>query len=166
MVMLGRLLRHLFGEDWAARRAFPPAVLDRITAVIAEQERRHNGELRFVVEGGLPPLRVLGRQSARERAVEVFSLLRVWDTEYNSGVLIYLLLADRDVEILADRGIAAKVAPEQWEAVCHVMEQHFARGEYEQGAIDGLQAVSELLAQHFPDGSDNPNELPNRPVVM
>jgi uncharacterized membrane protein len=166
MVMLGRLLRHLFGEDWAAQRAFPPAALDRITAVIAEQERRHNGELRFVVEGGLPPLRVLGGQSGRERAVEVFSQLRVWDTEYNSGVLIYLLLADHDVEILADRGIAARVAPAQWEAICRGMERRFARGEYEQGAIEGLRAVGDLLATHFPADEHNPNELPDRPVVM
>ncbi len=164
--MLGRLLRHLFGEDWAARRAFPAAALERITAVIAEQEKRHSGELRFVVEGGLPPLRVLGRQSARARAVELFSQLRVWDTGHNSGVLIYLLLADRDVEILADRGIAAKVGQPQWEAICRGMEQRFARGEYEQGVIEGLRAVGDLLAQHFPASADNPNELPDRPVVI
>jgi uncharacterized membrane protein len=166
MVMLARLFRHLVGEDWAARRAFPAPVLDRITAVVAAQEQRHLGELRFVVEGGLPPLRVLAGQSARERAAELFGQLRVWDTEHNSGVLIYLLMADRSVEILADRGVAAKVPDGQWKDICAAMEQRFARGEYEQGAVEGLQAVSDLLAAHFPADAGNPNELPDRPVVM
>ena len=161
-----RLLRHLAGEDRAARRAFPEPVLERITAAIAAQEQRHSGELRFVVEGGLPPLRVLKGQTARERAAELFAQLRVWDTEHNSGVLIYLLMSDRSVEILADRGVSAKVGAGQWQAICRGMEQRFARGEYEQGAVEGLQAVSDLLAMHFPADAGNPNELPDRPVVM
>lgn len=164
--MPARLFRHLVGEDWAARRAFPAAVLDRITATIAAQEQRHCGELRFVVEGGLPPLRILGGQTARDRAAELFSELRVWDTEGNSGVLIYLLMADHAVEILADRGIAARVGAEQWQAICRGMERRFACGEYEQGAVEGLEAVSDLLASHFPAEAGNPNELPDRPVVM
>jgi uncharacterized membrane protein len=164
--MLPRLFRHLLGEDWAARRAFPEPVLERITAAIASGEQCHSGELRFVVEGGLPPVCVLRGQTARQRAEELFGELRVWDTEHNSGVLIYLLMADRSVEILADRGVSARVPPGQWQAICKAMEQRYALGEFERGAVEGIEAVSDLLAAHFPADAVNPNELPDRPVIM
>lgn len=161
-----RLFRHLCLEDWALRRAFPDAVLDRITAVIGEEERRHSGELRFAVEGGLSPGRVLKRQTAHDRAIELFSALRVWDTDRNNGVLIYVLLADRTVEIVADRGIHAIAGAAAWERICADMQRQFAQGAWEAGAVSGLKSVSGLLATHFPADGANPNELPDRPVVL
>lgn len=166
MGMFGRLFRHLWLEDWALRRAFPPVVLDRISTLIGAEERRHSGELRFAVEGGLPPGRVLKRQSAHDRAIELFSTLRIWDTAQNSGVLIYVLLADRTVEIVADRGIHAIVGTTGWERICDDMRLQFAQGAWEAGAVAGLKAVSDLLAAHFPANGANPNELPDQPVVL
>lgn len=163
---ISRILRHLWCEDWTLRRAFPKAVLRRIADTVARQEQRHSAELRFAVEGGLPPWTVVTKLDARARAVEVFSALRVWDTECNNGVLIYVLLADRRVEILADRGINAKVGATAWEAICGEMQRCFERGAYEEGAVIGLESVSDLLALHFPDGNDSPNELQDEPVVL
>lgn len=166
MGMIGRLFRHLCLEDWALRRAFPPVVLERISALIGAEERRHSGELRFAVEGGLPPGRVLTRQTAHDRAIELFSRLGVWDTEKNNGVLIYVLLADRTVEIVADRGIHAIAGAATWARICDDMREQFARGAWEAGAVSGLKAVSDLLAAHFPADGANPNELPDHPVVL
>jgi uncharacterized membrane protein len=104
--------------------------------------------------------------SGRERAIEVFSNLRVWDTEHNSGVLVYLLLADHDIEIVADRGIAARVAPAAWETVARTMEAAFRQGEFERGALAGIEEISALLAAHFPPSGHNPDELANRPVIL
>jgi uncharacterized membrane protein len=159
-----RLLKHLLLPDWLLRRHFPAATLAAIERAIADSEVRHTGELRFVVEGALHPSQLLRGVSARERALEVFSALRVWDTEANNGVLIYLLLADRDVEIVADRGCNHSVSPAQWEAICQEMEQRFRRGEFEAGALAGIRLVDELLRRHFPASGDNPDELPNRPL--
>lgn len=129
-------------------------------------EKSHLGELRFVVEGALEPGDVLAGTSARERAIDLFSLLRVWDTEHNSGVLVYLLLADRRVEIVADRGIHAHAGSENWDSICRRMEADFAAGRFETGALDGIRAIGELLTRHFPASGDNPNELSDRPVVL
>lgn len=161
-----RWIRHLFLDDLAARRAFPRAALVAIEQAIAAQERRHRGELRFVVEGGLALPALVSRRSAHERAIELFGHLRVWDTEDNAGVLVYLLLADRRVEIVADRGIHAKVGAAAWDAICGAMQRAFAQGQFEAGAILGIKAISDLLAEHFPPGEDNPNELPDAPVVL
>ncbi len=150
----------------AARRAFPPQTLTAIGGAIARNELRHDGELRFVIEASMPLNRVLRRQSARSRALELFSQLRVWDTEHNSGVLIYVLLADRHVEIVADRGIHAQVADGTWDGVCAGMQQAFGEGRFEQGAIAGIEAISGLLAQHFPRQAGKPNELPDEPVML
>jgi len=166
MGMIGRLFRHLWLEDWALRRAFPRKLLDRIAALIGAEERRHSGELRFAVEGGLPPGRVLKGQSAHDRAIELFSRLGVWDTEKNNGVLIYVLLADRTVEIVADRGIHAVAGAEAWERICGEMRGQFAQGAWEAGAVSGLKAVSDLLSEHFPADGTNPDELPNQPIVL
>lgn len=161
-----RWIRHLWLDDIAVRRDFPRAVLSAIERAIATQERRHRGELRFVVEGGLPLAPLLSGRTARERAIDVFSRLRVWDTEDNAGVLIYLLLADRRVEIVADRGIHARVGSAAWDAICGEMQSAFAAGRFEAGATLGIEAISDLLAAHFPPGDENPNELPDTPVVL
>lgn len=161
-----RLLRHLIHTDWMTRRAFPPVVLDVIARAVAASEAGHAGELRFVVEGALHPTSFCRDQSARARALELFAQLGVWDTEANSGVLIYVLLADRDVEIVADRGIAARVPKTEWEALCRAMEAHFARGEFEAGALAGLAGADALLRAHFPRAADDRNELGDVPTLM
>ncbi|MOA17803.1 hypothetical protein D3C78_1380720 [compost metagenome] len=118
------------------------------------------------MEGSLPRIELLRQQSARERALEVFSLLRVWDTEQNNGVLVYLLLADRDVEIVADRGMAARVGTQEWESICRVMEEAFRQGRFEQGALEGIRAVTRLMVGHFPATAGRGNELPDRPTLL
>ena len=160
-----RLLRHVVTDHLSVQRAFPAATLTKIEQAITHGEGTHRGQVCFAVEGALPPLRVLRRLTPRERALEVFGLLRVWDTEENAGVLIYLLLADRDVEIIADRGIHARVG-EGWEAICREMEQRFRRGEFEAGVIAGVRAVGAHLQRHFGKTQGGPNELPDRPVVL
>jgi len=119
-----------------------------------------------VVEGALDGAPLFRNQPARERALDVFSQLRIWDTAHNDGVLIYLLLADRDVEIVADRGIDAKVGPEGWERICKEMEIDFRAGNFERGVIKGIEAVSRELAVHFPRNGAGPNELPDAPLVI
>lgn len=162
-----RILKHLFSTPWHVRRCFSKAALQRIEAAIAASEHGHRGELRFAVEPALPWLDLLRGLTARARALQVFSQLRVWDTEHNTGVLIYLLLADRDVEIVADRGIHAQVGEQAWQAICRQMETRFRAGEFEPGVLEGVQAISALLRQHFPaDGNDNPNELADAPIVL
>ena len=164
--MMPRLFRHLIGEEFAVRRAFPPAVRSRIAGAIAEQERRHTGELRFVIEGGLAPSRLWRHQTPRERAVELFAGMGVWDTEANNGVLIYVLLADRAVEIIADRGIDRRVDQGEWQAICARMEAPFAQGRYGEGVTGGVTEISALLARHYPRTAGAENELPDRPVVL
>lgn len=166
MVNVKRLLRHLFMPRWAWQRVFPRATLDAIEAAIRASETRHGGEIRFAIETSLTPMQAWRGTRGRQRAIEVFSQLRVWDTEHNSGVLIYLLMADRDIEIVADRGIASRVGQSAWNGVAHAMEAAFRRGAYEEGALAGIAQVTELLAQHFPPPDDNPDELANRPVIL
>ena len=162
-----RWFRHLFLDQIVLMRAFPLTTLAAIERAVATQEDRHRGELRVVIEGGLPIQALAAGRTARERALEHFARLRTWDTEDNAGVLIYLLLADRRVEIVADRGIHARVGATAWETICGAMQQEFAAGRFEAGALAGLAAVSDLLAQHFPARpGDNPNELPDAPVVI
>lgn len=162
-----RILRHVAATTWAARRAFPEATLRRIEAAVHAGEGLHDGELRFAVETELGWQALLAGQGARERAIEVFALLDTWDTELNNGVLIYVLFADHDVEIVADRGFNGRVGPEEWRRVCDLMRGHFARGEYEAGALAGIAAASELMAVHFPavPGSRR-DELPDRPAML
>ena len=161
-----RWLKHLCAADWLRWRQFPRPVLAAIGQVVGEQEKRHDGELRFVVEGGLSPARLFRGMHSRARAVELFGVLRVWDTEHNSGVLIYVLLADRAVEILADRGIQACVGNPVWERICGEMRGQFAAGEFELGSAHGIRAISDVLAAHFPAVGSNPNELPDKPLVL
>lgn len=162
----GRLFKHLLMPGWATRRAFPARVLRAIEQAIAASEREHEGELRFAVEGGLDLPALWRGQSARERALEVFSELRVWDTAHNSGVLVYVQFADHRVEILADRGIDARVPQATWDAICRDLEQAYRRGDYQAGTLRAIEAVGALLRQHFPPRGENPDELPNRPVLL
>jgi uncharacterized membrane protein len=161
-----RIGRHLVEHRWRLRRIFPPATLARIEQAIKAGEATHAGQVRFVVEGALDGAPLFRNQPARERALDIFSQLRIWDTDHNNGVLIYLLLADRDVEIVADRGIDAKVGGVGWETICKAMETDFRAGHFEAGVIKGIAAVSRELSAHFPHHGAGPNELPDAPVVM
>jgi len=163
---LQRIARHLFYAPWRVGLAFPASALKSIEQAIRKSEATHGGEIRFAVEGALDGRPLFRGLSARERAIDVFSLLRIWDTAGNNGVLIYLLLADRDVEIVADRGLNASVGPQEWEAICHAMEAAFLRSEYEKGVLAGIDAVTRHLARHFPASGPNRNELPDRAVVL
>jgi hypothetical protein len=163
---LKRIVRHLMVTRWTVKRAFPRDALAAIEKAIKGSEIGHRGEIRFAVEGALHIEPLLRGQTARERAIDVFSQLRIWDTEHNNGVLIYLLLADRDVEIVADRGIHAKVGAEEWERICRKMEAAFRQADFEGGGIDGIREVTRQLAGHFPPTGDDRNELPDKPVVV
>lgn len=161
-----RFLKHLLIPDWYARRHFTPDMLTRIEAAIARSEASHRGEIRFAMEGALDLSPLLHGVPPRARALEVFSNLRVWDTEENTGVLVYLQVLDRNFEIVADRGINARVRQEQWEAICMRMETAFREGRFEDGIIVGLKEITALLTQHFPARAQNPDELSNKPVVL
>lgn len=161
-----RILKHLLTPNWVARRAFTPAVLKRIEAVIGQSEAAHRGEIRFALEGALPLMSLLKGATARMRAMQVFSDLRVWDTEENTGVLLYLQLIDRDIEILADRGINSCVPQQEWEAICLRMEAAFREGRFEAGVVAGLGDITALLTRHFPARGQNPDELLDKPVVL
>lgn len=162
---LARLVRHVFAPP--ARGAFDDAVLARLAAAIARDEARHRGEVVFAVEGGLPAADAWRDTSARARAEAVFSDLRVWDTDANTGVLLYLLLADRRIEVVADRGLAG-VPPERWQAVCALVEARMASGDAEAAVLAGLQAIGDLLAEACPrtPGVDDADELRNQPHVL
>jgi uncharacterized membrane protein len=161
-----RIGKHLLEHRWRVRKVFPKQVLASIERAIKASEATHSGQIRFVVEGALDGAPLLRNQPARDRALDVFSHLRIWDTAHNNGVLIYLLLADRDVEILADRGIDAKVDAKEWENICRAMEAEFGKGNFEAGVLKGIGAVSRHLAKHFPKHGAGANELPDAPVVM
>lgn len=161
-----RAIRHLFARS--ARALYPEAALQRIAAAVAQGERRHHGEVCFAVESSLPLAAVWGGCDARARALEVFGQLRVWDTDANNGVLVYLLLADRRIEIVADRGLDGLVSAEQWRGVCQAMEERLAAGDAEDAAIAGVSAVSDLLAARCPRaaGDADENELPDLPRLL
>ena len=164
---LKRFWRHVLMSPFKARRAFPDRTMEAIGREVTSGERGHRGEVRLVVEAELTTAQLWADLRARERAIEIFSRLRVWDTEDNTGILIYVLLADRKVEIVADRGIARKVGQAEWDAICASMGAAFARRDFERGAIIGVQAASLLLDRHFPAGaSENPNELPDKPLLI
>jgi uncharacterized membrane protein len=137
-----------------------------IEEAVKSSELAHRGEIRFAAEAALDGAALLAGQSARERALEVFSLLRVWDTEENNGVLVYLLLADHDVEIVADRGLNGKVSAAEWEAICHRMEAAFRRRAFGEGVVAGVEEISLLLARHYPGRAGDRNELPDRPALL
>jgi TPM domain len=163
---IGRIGKHLIEHRWKARRLFPSKVLDAIEQAIKAGETTHSGQVRFVVEGALDGAPLFRDQPARERALDIFAQLRIWDTAHNNGVLIYLLLADRQVEIVADRGIDAKVGAAGWEKICTDMEADFRVGSFQAGSIKGILAVSGQLAKYFPAQGGGRNELPDAPVVI
>ena len=163
---IGRIGRHLLEHRWRVRRIFTPKVLAAIEQAIKAGEATHSGQVRFVVEGALDGKPLFRDQPARERALDIFSHLRIWDTAHNNGVLIYLLLADRIVEIIADRGIDAEVGAAGWNKICADMEADFKAGKFESGVIRGIEAVSKQLAAHFPKHGRGRNELPDAPVVI
>jgi uncharacterized membrane protein len=148
---------------------FPSATLDAIEHAIARAEQTHAGEIRFAVETALTPKHILSGVAPRAHALEVLAHLRVWDTEANNGVLIYVQLADRNVEIVADRGFQGRVSPAEWEAVCRLMEEHFRAGRFQVGSVAGVDAIGTLLARHFPQDAAKPrgaNQLPDRPTLL
>ncbi|MET0533207.1 MAG: TPM domain-containing protein [Steroidobacter sp.] len=161
---LARLTRHIFMPRRSLRRAFDESALGAIEKAIAETERTHGGEVRVVLEASLDPAELFRDLAPRQRAMEAFAQLGVWDTELNNGVLIYVLWADRDVEIVADRGFNGRVGAQEWSDVCHRMEQLFSQGAPSQAVIAGIQAAGALIARHFP--AVDRNELPDRPVVL
>ena len=161
-----RILKHLVMTQWQVDRAFSRQNLIAIEQAIKASEIAHAGEIRFVVEGALDGVPLFKGQSARERAIDVFSQLRIWDTEHNNGVLIYLLLADRDVEIVADRGIHSKVGSREWGSMCQTMETAFKQARYEGGVVTGIQTVTQHLVKHFPASGTGQNELPDKPMVL
>lgn len=161
-----RALRHVMTDRGNVHRALPRSALARIEQAIADGEAHHAGQVCFAVEASLPVARVWNKVTPRQRALEVFGLLRVWDTEHNDGVLIYVLLADRDVEIVADRGINAKVGDGAWSDVCRAMEKSFRAGDYAGGVETGVRAVGELLATHSPRSASQGNEISDKPVIL
>jgi uncharacterized membrane protein len=165
-MQIARFWRHVAMSPLKARRSFPPATLDALQARIAASEKRHRGEIRLVIEAELTTGQLWREVGSRQRARDVFAEQGVWNTAENNGILIYLLLADRRVEIVADRGIDARVESSQWDAVCRMMEGHFREGRFEAGTGAGIDAVSDLLATHFPAQGTRPNELENRPLLI
>jgi len=169
-MQIGRLIRHAAATHWRTRMLFPSATLDAIEQAIARVESAHSGEIRFAIETGLAPLHILNGMTPRARALDVFAHLRVWDTEHNNGVLVYVQLADRDVEIVADRGFQGRVSPAEWEAVCRLMEAHFRAGRFKEGSIAGVGAIGDLLTRHFPPNLNtaarSDNQLPDRPTLL
>jgi uncharacterized membrane protein len=163
-----RILRHRWLDEADARRALGTGALHRLQERVAASERRHSGEVRLCIEAGLPLSYLWRRASARERAVAMFGKLRVWDTEHNNGVLIYLLLAEHAIEIVADRGLNQHVDAAQWQALTGNMAASFKAGQYEAGLNAAVDAVGALLVQHFgvAPHAANPNELPDAPVVQ
>jgi uncharacterized membrane protein len=163
---LKRFWRHVLMSPVKAARMFPSRSLDAIQREIAAAERLHRGEICCVIEAELTSERLWRDLSSRVRAREVFAARGVWNTEENNGVLLYVLLADRRVEIVADRGIDSRVPQDEWQRICRMMERHFAERRFEEGALAGVRAVSALLAAHFPATGAGANELPDRPVLI
>ncbi|MBK8323156.1 MAG: TPM domain-containing protein [Betaproteobacteria bacterium] len=163
---LGRFWRHIAMTPWKAAQAFPESALEAIGRRVGEHEKRHRGEVRFVVEAELTTAQLWSNLTSRARAIEVFSGLRVWDTEENTGVLVYVLLADHKVEIVADRGVGARVSPAEWQGICRAMQESFRAGRFEEGALEGVTAISLKLEEHFPAREANENELPDRPLMI
>lgn len=159
-----RILRHLASSGWSLRRAFDSQVLGAIEQAIGETESRHGGEIRFAIEDNLSAAELWRDRTPRARAIEVFARLGVWDTEANNGVLIYVLWADRDVEIVADRAFTGRVSDQEWRAVCQRMEALFAQQQPQQAVIEGIRAAGDLIARHFP--ATDRNELSNRAVLL
>jgi uncharacterized membrane protein len=161
-----RMLKHLCATRAGTRRRFSQEVLEAIEKAVAAAEARTGGEIRFAVETALDIPELWSGKTPRECALEAFAHLRVWDSELNNGVLIYVLIADRDVEIVADRGAVTRISPGEWEAACRLMESHFREGRFREGAVAGVEAVGGLLEREFPSHPMNRDELPNQPALL
>jgi uncharacterized membrane protein len=163
-----RWFRHTFATRGDVRRAFPPEALGRIEAAVTASERIHSGEIRVAIEGALEPGEIWRGKSPRERALEVFAALGVWDTAANNGVLVYVLLADRDVEIVADRGFNGLVSAAEWTAVCEDIQREFRAGRFAAGVLTGVEDVGRVIGAHYPQrpGQRDEDELPNRPTLL
>ena len=164
---LKRILRHRWLDESDSRRAIPQAMVQRLARRVAASEKRHTGEVRICVEAGLPMSYLWQGARARERAMMMFSKLRVWDTQHNNGVLIYLLLAEHAIELVADRGLNQRVSPGEWRAMVQQLETALREGRYEDGLTQALEEVSAVLVKHFPlaEGQTKPNELPDAPAL-
>ena len=161
-----RLLRHCLAPGGLAARRFPAATMDRIEARVSLAERNHGAEIRIAIESALPPSAILGGQTSRERALEIFGGLRVWDTEANSGVLVYLLLADHAVEIIADRGASARVDASVWQRACAMLAEACRDGREEEGTLAAIDLLDAALVEAFPPRSGDVDEMPNRPIIV
>jgi uncharacterized membrane protein len=161
-----RLIRHLVSTRWSTRRHFTPEVRDAIERAVRDCEAHHTGEIRFAVETAFDIPELWHGLAPRQRALALFGQLGVWDTAHNNGVLIYVLMADRAVEIVADRGIAARIAQREWDEVCREMQRHYSAGRYREGSLAGITAVGTLLGRHFPGRPHGGGELPNEPVLL
>lgn len=164
--MAPRWLHHVTTTDLALRRAFPAASRDAIDRAVAESERQHRAELRVALEAALPVELLLRGISARERAESIFASLRVYDTAENNGILLYVLLAEHDIEIVADRGFAGRVAAAEWQAICSTLQAAYRDGNFHRGTLAAIGAITALAARHFPAGPDDRNELPDRTVIL
>jgi uncharacterized membrane protein len=164
MFSVSRFLRHAFMTRFHVQRAFPKRVLDAIEQAIGTAEKSHGGEIRFALERELTTVDLLRNVLPRQRAVQLFGELGVWDTENNNGVLIYVLLADHVVEIVADRGFAGRVSDAEWQSACQIIEQAYRIGQFERGSVDGIVAASALIARHYPIADRN--EQANVPVML
>jgi uncharacterized membrane protein len=177
-----RFFKHLVSNVWQVHHHFSANALHNIEQAIKTSESKHQGEICFIVESGLHPMEILYNKTPKKRAIELFSHYKIWDTEHNNGVLIYLLLADRDVEIVADRGIHQHVGNPAWNHICHQMELQFRRGEFEAGVLQGVADISALLETYFPNQpietnnkadkksgkkiTKKTNEIPNAPIIL
>lgn len=163
---LKRFLRHAFSHPRQVNRLFNSGALRQIEQAISASEHCHAGEMRVVIEAGLPLEAIMHQVTPRQRAIQLFGQLNIWDTEHNNGVLVYLLLADRDVEIVADRGIHRHVGDQGWQTICQHMEGMFRSGQFESGVLFGVDKIGERLAQHYPPETRPRNELSNRVLVL
>lgn len=166
MGTLSRLWKHLTTTASVGRRAFPQETLNAIQQAIADGERQHRAEVRVVIEADLRPWQVLQGETSRMRAQELFAEHGVWDTEENTGILVYILLADHKVEILPDRAVKRALTAEQWLSVCRTMTEAFRQGRYHDGVLSAIQQLNTMLAQHFPDDGSSHDQLVNEPLVL
>ncbi|EQA53461.1 TPM domain-containing protein [Leptospira kmetyi] len=153
-------------KSYRFKKYFSATDLSKIESAVAKSETLHNGEIKVVLEGGLPVFRVISGLTAKQRATELFSEKKVWDTEENTGILIYVQLTDRKIELLADRGIYKKIGQSTLDEICDRMQNGFRNGNYLESILTCVDTFTQLLQKHFPPGKRNPNELSDRPEVI
>jgi uncharacterized membrane protein len=166
MNRIARLFRHALETRWALRRRFPADVLDRIEKAVHDAEKRHRGEVRIVIETDLDAWSILAGRPSRDRALELFATYGVWDTEENNGVLLYVLFADRELHVVADRGYRGRVEQAEWDAACALVAEQFRAGEWERGVTGAVERISAIVERSFPWREGDRNELPNRPKLI